>query len=403
VTRRLWLLRAASMIACSAKADTHDNPYDGILRSEFKRGNLAGLQACVIEDGKPAWFNAYGLADVQRRVSMTPDTVINIASVSKTVTACAVMQLWEKRKLALDETIDRYLPFPVRNPIHATTAITARHLLAHTSSIADGPAYAPSYSCGTSTPALRDWLSEYVRPRGRYYSQENFNTWPPGQRFQYSNVGFGLLGCAVEAVSGQPFSAYCHREIFQPLGMQSTSFGASNVSSAQQAIPYTIAEEGRPRERVVREGGGAALEWNGTFYIPNCLYSFPTFPDGLVRTTVRDFSRFMSAVLCSGDFEGHRILRPGTPEKMFDEQFPNALRPSSWPAVQGLAWYAIRLPDSSLVWLHTGADPGVGTVAICYPPRRSAVLLFANTAPAEGLSDLAGTCLRQAARSSATR
>jgi CubicO group peptidase (beta-lactamase class C family) len=259
------------MLACCTKADTNDDPYDGTLRAQFNRGNLAGLQACVIVDGKPAWFNAYGFADVQRRVSMTPDAIINIASVSKTVTACAVMQLWEKRKLALDEAIDRYLPFPVRNPLHATTAITARHLLAHTSSVADGPAYAQSYSCGTSTPTLRDWLSEYVLPRGRYYNQENFNPWPPGQQFQYSNVGFGLLGCAVEAASGLPFSTYCHREIFEPLGMQSTSFGAPKVSSGQQAIPYTIAEEGRPRERVVRRGGGAALELNGTFYIPNCL------------------------------------------------------------------------------------------------------------------------------------
>jgi CubicO group peptidase (beta-lactamase class C family) len=333
---------------------------------------------------------------------MTPDTIINIASVSKTVTACAVMQLWEKRKLGLDEDIGRYLPFPVRNPLHATRAITARHLLAHTSSIADGPAYAQSYSCGPSIPALGDWLREYLRPRGRYYNRENFQPWPPGERFEYSNVGFGLLGYVVEAVCGRSFSNYCRREIFQSLGIASTSVGAAEVSSRQQAIPYTIATDGQPRGRVVRNDNGAATKWNGTLYIANCLYRFPNFPDGLVRTSVRDFSRFISAVLGSGSFEGHRILQPGTSARMFEGQFPNALRPSVWPAVQGLAWYAVRLPDSRLIWMHTGADPGVTTVAMCYPPQRSAVLLFANTAPAEGLSDLAGTCLRRAVRSSAT-
>lgn len=403
MTRRSLLTGAASVIACGRLEGGSDAPYDGIVQAQFQSANIAGLQACVIEDGNPAWSNGYGLADIERRIAMTADTIINIASVSKTVTACAVMQLWEKRCLGLDEDINRYLPFPVRNPLHASTPITARQLLAHTSSVADGPAYAQSYVCGNSTPTLHDWLSEYVRPRGRYHSPENFHVWPPGQRFQYSNAGFGLLGCAVEAVSGQPFSIYCYREIFQPLGMKSTSFGAAVVPLQRQAILYTAAREGQTRERVVRDDGGAPLVWNGTSYIRNCLYSFPNLPDGLVRTSVREFSRFVSAVLCGGEFEGHRILRPATLGEMFRKQFPAALQPPSWPAVQGLAWYAVRAPDSSLIWLHTGADPGVRTVVMCYPPRRSAALLFANTAPAEGLSDLAGTCLRQAVRSSANR
>jgi CubicO group peptidase (beta-lactamase class C family) len=387
----------------AAKARASDAPYNAILRAHFQSAKIAGLQACVIEDGNPAWSGAFGFADLRRRIAMTADTVINIASVSKTVTACAVMQLWEQRRLGLDEDISRWLPFPVRNPRQASTAITARHLLTHTSSIADGPAYAQSYSCGSPTAALRDWISEYVRPGGRYYGTENFHPWAPGERFQYSNVGFGLLGFAVEAVSGRPFSSYCDREIFQPLGMQFSSFGAAKVPSRRQAIPYTTASGGQPGERVVSDDYGAPLQWNGTSYIANCLYSFPNVPDGMVRTSVAEFSRFVSAILCGGEFNGHRILQPATLGEMFREQFPKALRPPSWPAVQGLAWYAIRAPDSNLIWLHTGADPGVRTVVMCYPPRRSAVLLFANTAPAEGLDELAGACLREAVRSSATR
>lgn len=399
MTRGTFLIRATSLIASNTNASANEVNYDDIVQAHFQSANIAGLQACVIQDGRPAWSSGYGLADVRRRIAMTPDILINIASVSKTVTGCAVMQLWEKRRLDLDEDVSRYVPFPVRNPLHASSPITLRQLLAHTSSIADGPAYAQSYFCGNSRLTLRDWLYGYLRPRGRYYIPENFHPWPPGGRFQYSNVGFGLLGYVVEAVSGRPFSIYCDHEIFQPLKMQSTSFGSAKVPLERQAIPYTTATKGQPRERVVRDGMDVPIEYHGTSYIANCLYSFPNFPDGLVRTSAREFSRFVNALLCEGGFDGHRILMPATPAEMFREQFPDALRPPSWPTVQGLAWYAIQAPNASLIWLHTGADPGVRTVVMCYPPRRSAVLLFANTAPAEGLSDLAGACLRLAVRS----
>jgi len=403
MTRRSMLTRAASLIARAAKGGTDDEPYDRIVRPQFQSANLVGLEACAIEDGSPVWTNGCGFADVEHRIPMTADTIINLASVSKTVTACAVMQLYEQRLLGLDEDVSGYVPFAVRNPLHASIPITVRQLLAHTSSLADGPAYAQSYTCGDSTFGLRDWLSEYVLPQGRYYSPQNFHSWPPGQRFQYSNLGFGLLGYAVEAVSGVPFRTYCRNKIFRPLGMRYSSFGAVKDPAQRAAIPYTIAPQGKPLDRVVQNGTAVPVKWNGASYLPSCLYTFPNYPDGLVRTSAREFSRFVSAIVCEGEFEGHRVVQPATLGEMFREQFPKAFRPPSWPAVQGLAWYAIRAPDSNLIWLHTGADPGIRTVVMCYPSRKSAVLLFANTAPAEGLTDLAGACLRQAVRSSTAR
>jgi CubicO group peptidase (beta-lactamase class C family) len=391
MTRRSLLLRAAS-VAAVAEVRANDSAYDNIVQAHFEKANIAGLQAGVIEEGKLVWSKGYGFADIERRIAMTTGTVMNVASVSKTVTATAVMQLCEKRRVGLDEDVNRYLPFRVRNPRHASDAITVRHLLTHTSSIADGPTYWQSYVCGDSALTLHDWLSGYLASGGRYYSEQNFHPWSPGERLQYCNVGFGLLGYIVEAVSGRPFAEYCDREIFRSLGMRSTSFGPAKVPAERQAVPYTRTRDGKPRDTVV--GNGTALEWNGASYIANCLYSFPNSPDGLIRTCVDDFSHFAGGV-ASG---GRGILRQATLAEMLQNQFPQATRPRSWAPAQGLAWVGIKAPDSGFLWLHTGSDPGVRTVVMFDPSRRNAALLFANTAPADGLSDLAGACLRQAAR-----
>jgi len=399
MTRRFLLncaTRAAGITAAGIPMRGERPTYGDIVGAQFQSANLVGLQAGVIENGRTVWAEAYGFADIGRRIAMTPDTIINIASVSKTVTATAVMQLCEDQRLSLDDDINRHLPFAVRNPFHSSEAISVRHLLTHTSSIADGPAYAEAYLCGDARLGLREWLSEYLLPGGRYYHESNFHSWQPGERFEYSNVGFGLLGLAVETVSYQPFADVCAHNIFQPLAMASTSFTAK-VPSGRQAIPYTTETGERIRDRVVRHNRSPALRSRGNRYVANCLYAFPNFPDGLVRTTVRDFSRFISAVLCGGQFAGHRILKALTLEEVFRPQYQQAGRPASWPAAQGLAWYALRGPNASLIWLHTGADPGVRTVVMCHLPTRCAALLFANTAPAEGLTDLAGTCLRRAA------
>jgi CubicO group peptidase (beta-lactamase class C family) len=191
-----------------------------------------------------------------------------------------------------------------------------------------------------------------------------------------------VLGLVVEVAGGRPFSEFCVREIFGPLDMSATSF--EPWTTGAQAVLYTLATT--QGERVVREDRRSPVVWRGARYIANCRYAFPNFPDGLLRTSVRQFARFVRA-----------LLRPGAADEMFRAQMPEASRPASWPAAQGLAWYAVEGPRG-LIWLHTGADPGVRTVAMCSPRRRIAALLFANTAPAEGLPELAGACLRRAAR-----
>jgi CubicO group peptidase (beta-lactamase class C family) len=102
--------------------------------SEFK---LAGLGVCVVKDGKVAWSGGFGLADIEMKRPVTSDTIFTVGSVSKTVTLAAFMLLWEQGKCALDDDVNKYLSFPVRNPRFPDKPITLRMLLSFTAGIFD--------------------------------------------------------------------------------------------------------------------------------------------------------------------------------------------------------------------------------------------------------------------------
>ena len=126
----------------------------------------------------------------------------NIGSISKTVVATAVMQLWEKGKFQLDDDVNERLPFAVRSPSHPDTPITYRLLLTHRSGIADSPAYGSSYACGDPSLPLEAWLKAYLTPGGRYYEKEaNFHPWKPGEKH---TIPTSASGSSATWSSGSP-------------------------------------------------------------------------------------------------------------------------------------------------------------------------------------------------------
>lgn len=190
------------------------------------------------------WAEGHGWADVKRKIPMTPKTIMSIASVSKTFTATAVMQLWERGLVDLDADVSRYLHYEV-NPKHPSVAITARRLLNHRSSIRDGQSFwDENFTCGDPAVALDDWLEGYLKPGGAYYdANDNFHDWAPGMLKQdqpdgYSNVAYALLGHLVERVTGTPYADYCAEHIFVPLGMKSTGWYLHDVDLDRHAVPY---------------------------------------------------------------------------------------------------------------------------------------------------------------------
>jgi CubicO group peptidase (beta-lactamase class C family) len=362
--------------------DTQQQTLDEFILEKMKASNIPGVSACIVKKDKLVWSGAFGWADVENKKPRTEETIQNIGSISKTITATAAMQLFEQGKFKLDDDVNSYLPFPVRNPRFPDDPMTFRQLLTHKSSIKDGPAYQKSYACGDPIVSLKDWLKGYLVPGGKYYDQgENFHAWkpgtieiPPGPR-AYTNVGFGLLGYLVEVISGQDFAEYCKKNIFIPLGMKSTGWYLADIKVSHHAIPYTLISEqfkmpdGMTLDDFLPRYGKDRQTTKAGELFPHCLYSFFNYPDGLVRTSVQDLSRFLRAYINDGVFENSRILKEETVRMMLSKEHFG----------RGLCWFDMTLKNGDPAWGHGGGDPGISTQMIFRPQDGAGVILFFNT------------------------
>lgn len=321
------------------------------LTPELERLHVPGLSAGIIVDGQLVCTAVAGSADVENGRSVTPDTLFEWASVSKTITVAAAMILYDEGRFGLDDDVGDYLPFPVRNPECPNTPITFRQLMTHTSSIIDNdPVYEATYTVGDSPLSLGDFVRGYVDPGGEFYdAQENFDYECAGSYNEYSNIAVGLLAHAVEQIAEQPFDDFCRERIFDPLGMGEASFHLANLELENVAIPY----------EPTADGGVIPIDHVG----------YATFPDGLLRTSVPDLARFLAMVADSGTFEGERILEESTVEEMTRVQFPDL------DETQGLIWYYDF--DETLVG-HDGSDCGASSLMFFDPATGDGALLVAN-------------------------
>jgi len=378
----LPLLTAAILaVALGFSALTDQSELDQFILETIEANNVPGMAACIVKRDKLIWANAYGWADVENKIPRTVDTIQNIGSISKTITATAIMQLWEKGKFKLDDDVNQYLSFKVRNPAFPDDPITFRQLLVHKSSIKDGKAYGKSYACGDPTISLKDWIEGYFLPEGKYYDAKgNFHTWKPGTiktpsgPRAYTNVGYGLLGYLVEVMSGMDFAEYCKKHIFVPLGMTQTGWHLADIDVSKHAIPYSFYPENFKLDEEItiesllpRYGKDKQSIKKGAHFA-HCLYSFPNYPDGLLRTSVRDLSRFLRAYMNNGVFEGAQILQKETIASMLSDKHLG----------RGLCWYQQKYKGGISTWGHGGGDPGISTQILFIPEDGFGVIVFFN-------------------------
>jgi CubicO group peptidase (beta-lactamase class C family) len=356
---------------------------DDFIYKKMERNHIPGLAAAIVRQRQVRWSKGYGWASLDPKIKMTADTLQNIGSISKTFVGTAVMQLRDQGALQLDDNIDKHLDFSVHNPKHAHSPITFRQLMTHRSSIADGSAYARGYGCGDSPISLRDWIKGYFIAGGAFYKpEENFHPWAPGEKGEYNNVAFGLLAYLVEVISGLSFSEYCRQRVFQPLGMNETSWYLADINIAHHAVPYSYVTRG-----VVRgpSWGGSAQGVIGASeqtlvadgYAANCLYNHPNYPDGFLRTSVHQLAHYLLAYVDNGSLKGRRILAEGTVAEMLRPLYPE-VDPNIRGLRQGLVWHG-----HDGVWGHSGGDPGINTLLNFNPSSGSGVIIFVNTWGAE--------------------
>jgi len=333
---------------------------DSLVAAKMEEAGLMGLAGSVFVDGREVWSKGYGRRDYLRTQPFTPTTPMLIASISKTFTGVAMMRLVAEGKLDLDADVNRYLPFRVRNPRFPDIPITLRMIATHTSSIADQwRIYRASYHWGGDSPvSLSEFITSYFAPDGYNYSADNYTTVPPGRAREYSNIGAGLVGFIIERVTGERLDAYTQRHILTPLGMRSTGWFLRDLPTAELSTQF-----------VEQEG----------WAIPVPRYGLTTYPDGGVRSTVSDLSRFFQALLNHGEHAGVRILPAAQADEMTRFQFSGPAFPEGYGPGEGNSGLFWRTRRNGEFIGHGGNDAGVQSLMLSTLNRRVAVVLFSNT------------------------
>jgi len=379
-----WLVtdRARTITSMVGAEDPESSvgDLDAFVRARMEAAHVPGLSLAIIRDGKLLRAAGFGFANLAQQRPMRADTLINVGSVTKTLTCIAVMQLWEQKKFALDADVNAHLSFSVRNLAYPEVPVTFRQLLTHTSSIADGPAYDRSYACGDSRVSLGRWLRDYLTPGSSLYDpQRNFHPWKPGMQFEYSNVAYGLLGHLVETLSGMSYPDYMRSRVFAPLGMSHSRILLEGMGPESHATPYTYSSNGDIATVELRDPSWTApADRRGGVQVPHCLYSWGTPPDGLARTSAVESSRVLRAFMNGGTLDGQRVLQSRTIKQILsDQHVPFAAQAK--PHVQGLTWLRYGGSADGIVWGHTGEDPGISTLVLFRPRDRRGVVILTNS------------------------
>jgi CubicO group peptidase (beta-lactamase class C family) len=342
-----------------------ENSIDSLMEKKMSNIGIVGIGAAIIINKKLVWTKGYGYADRENKMPFTPLTIMNIASIAKTFTGVCIMKAVEQGKVSLDEDINTYLPFKVVNPNFPNEKITLRHLATHTSGITDrDPFYWDSvYFYGGAKPELLDvFLKNYFLPGGKHYSKANFLKSKPGTYRDYCNIGAGLAGYIVELRTGSKLNEYSKRYIFKPLKMTNSGWSLAEINTKNHTKLYE------------KKGDSIKqIQW----------YEETTYPDGGVRTSVDELSRFFIALLNDGKYNGSSILKKESVDEMLRFQFNDSNKPENVKPDKlnsGIFW-ATKMGGTRIG--HNGTDPGVRTFMLSDLTKEIGIILFFNTSLSE--------------------
>jgi CubicO group peptidase (beta-lactamase class C family) len=349
----LVLVVAAAISAVAQVQKIRENPdfiaqvslLDLWIQEEMEYRNLPGLAIAVIHDQDLVWSKGFGSADLGKKTPMTPQTLFRIASITKTFTSTAILQLRDRGKLQLDDPVSKYLPwFTYKNRFPEGPAVTIRQLLTHTSGLPRESAM--PYWTEPRFPTHEEMVA-------LLHSQESI--FEPDTKWKYSNLGMAILGEVVAAVSGQSYDEFITKSILQPLNMtNSTVYPDKNLLS-RYATPY-----------------GRRMA-DGTRKVSPVIDTKAITPAAGISSTVEDLGKFASLHMLDGRNIAGQILKGSTLREMHRVQW---LLPN-WRGGYGLG-FSVRKLDDRVVYGHGGWVGGNKSQISISPKEKVAVIVAIN-------------------------
>lgn len=314
------------------------NSAEEKLKIFLEESQAAGVSAGYAVNGVIVWQSGVGYGDIKAKEPVKTNTKIRMASISKSMTALAAMQLWEAGKLDLDLPIQTYIP---DYPKHPKTQITIRHLLSHTSGIA-GYKNVKEQNTTIAYPSLTDALSIF---------KDRELLFEPGTKYSYTTYGYTVLGVIIERVSGMTFEEYIQQHILNRAGMLETGVVKFKAPPKNASKIYH------------RKGGKGKAREGAENNLSNRI------PGGGFYTTVTDMLKFGNAVI-NNDFVKRETLDFMREHHSLEKEL-NAY---------GFGWflYGAKPNEGELIG-HSGAQMGASSQLWIVPDKKVVVVVLANT------------------------
>lgn len=326
---------------------------DSIIQKAMTDYPVPGLAICVVKNGQVVYSKGFGFADLVSKQPVTPQSLLIQASLTKSMTAMAIMQLAEQGKIDLDQPVTTYLPdFTMADARYK--AITVRMLLSHRAGLPDSPAI--------WTEPLDPKLNPLAQAVDDLREMKLLSA--PGDAWNYSAYGYSALGAIIAKVSGKPYESYMQETWLNPLGMTHSTFIAQNVDPTLRMTLYKSDKAGKaiPTGQVCDGRDASACN----------LWS-----------SCEDMAKWAQLMLNQGELNGTRFLQPASIKTMWaavsDTPWLEALGPQygSPSAKYGLGWYVGEVKGHRLIG-HAGATEGSNTQFQLAPDDGLAVIAMAN-------------------------
>jgi len=334
------VLLAAPVVARSARSQDPAASLDSIF-GRYRRADAPGCAVGVSQKGQPLVEKGYGVADLEHDAPITPRTVFEAGSVSKQITAGAIVLLSLDGKLSLDDDVRKWLP---ELPDYGTT-ITIRHLLNHTSGLRD---WGSVVALGGWPRTTRVYTNDLVLDVARHQRSLNY---APGQYYSYTNTGYNLLALVVGRASGKPLAEFTRERIFVPLGMTQTSWRDD----------FTRVVKGRAVAYDPVSGGGFAMD----------MPFENAHGNGGLLTTPADLLKW-TANLETGALGGPKFL----------EEMHRQARLTSGRTIEYASGLFVTHYRGANEVMHSGATAGYRAFLTRFPGRGLAVAVLCNDASA---------------------
>ena len=333
--RRLWLVLAALPLAGGDRFET----IRGLIRKQLDETRTPSLAVAVAKGGKIIWEEGFGWADREKRLAASEHTMYSLASISKPVTATGLMVLVEAGKIELDRPVNDYLgDAKLRARIGDAAQATVRRVANHTSGL---PLHYHFFYA--DEPYRRPPMDETIRRYGSLVSI-------PGEKYQYSNLGYGVLDYVIARVAGRSYRDFMREEVFTRLELRHMSVHLAPGLEAHSARRYASDGQPLPHYDFDHEGGSA------------------------VYSSAHDLVRFAMFHLKTREPDQQTILTDPSIDEM---QKPTA-KINDYSGY-GVGWNITETPGGYRLVSHSGGMGGVSTTLRLAPAEKLAVVVLANS------------------------